>query len=52
MVVILLAVSLFAKNELLVDILLAPFCLISVLLLSCIDCNRCRFSSTIPNHGI
>ena len=52
MVAVVLAVSLFAKNELLVDILFVPFCLTSVLLLSCIDCNRCRFSNTIPSHGM
>lgn len=52
-VVALIELSFVAKNELLVDTLFVLFCFISTLIsLSCIDCSRCKFSNTIPSHGI
>lgn len=46
-------VSFVVRNELLVDTLLVPFCLISTLIsFSSTDCSRCKFSNTMPSHGI
>lgn len=49
-VVLLIELSFVAKNELLVDTLFVLF--ISTFSLSCTDCSRCKFSNTIPSHGI
>lgn len=51
-VTVLLAISLVAKKELLVDIRFISLCLFSILELSCTDCKRIKFSNTISNHGI